>query len=172
MEERKSIAKKSMNNVLSISFFVIVLLITWFAHFYNNSLTADIEKLKSNIVKIEWNIKDIKKDRHVQIYSLLEWNKMILHSYSIMNKIPTYINHLNIIQAKYDLKFAWFNLNNWELSSSIEIISDNNGIAFQKTRDFIKNYRLDKKSLFELDFINQIQWMDQMRFNISFKIKD
>ena len=171
MEEIKNISKKPKNNILSISFLIIVILSTWFMHFYNSIITKNIEEIKTNITSIEWNISEVKKDKNLQIFSLLEDNKSILNSYKLMNNISKYINHLNVIQAKYDLKFTWFSLNNWVLNSSIEFVSDDNWIAFQKARDFIKNYRMDKKALFELDFINQIQWMDKIKFNVSFKIK-
>jgi hypothetical protein len=90
----------------------------------------------------------------------------------MMNKVTTYINHMNVIQAKYDLKFKWFSLNNWDIVSDIEIVSDDKAIAYQKTRDFLRWYRADSKALFNLDFVNQIEWMDDMKFEAYFKVKN
>jgi hypothetical protein len=88
-----------------------------------------------------------------------------------MNKIPTYINHLGDIQTKYDIKFTWFILSDLWLDTIVEVKSDDKAIAYQKARDFIKNYRKDPDALFNLDFINQISWMDNIKFKVHFKIK-
>jgi hypothetical protein len=139
---------------------------------YNNSIQKDIEKLKNNISWFETSIKEVESDKKLQIYSLLELNSSVIKSYKSMNNITRYINHMNVIQAKYDLLFKWFTLNNWELFTNIEIVSDDKAIAYQKTRDFLKNYRTDSKALFDLQFVNTIEWMDNMKFKWYFKIKD
>jgi hypothetical protein len=139
---------------------------------YNNSIQKDIEKLKNNISWFETSIKEVESDKKLQIYSLLELNSSVIKSYKSMNNITRYINHMNVIQAKYDLLFKWFTLNNWELLTNIEIVSDDKAIAYQKTRDFLKNYRTDSKALFDLQFVNTIEWMDNMKFKWYFKIKD
>jgi hypothetical protein len=36
----------------------------------------------------------------------------------------------------------------------------------------LKNYRTDSKALFDLQFVNTIEWMDNMKFKWYFKIKD
>lgn len=172
MEEINRISKKPKKNVTSITFLVIVLLSTIIMHLYNISVKNDIEKSKTNISWIETNIKNVKKDKKLQIYSLLQKNKDVINSYKLMNNVTMYINHMNVIQAKYDLLFKWFTLNNWKLFTNIEINSDDKAIAYQKTRDFLKNYRTDKKTLFDLDFVNQIEWMDNMKFKWYFKIKN
>jgi len=41
---------------------------------------------------------------------LLELNKNIITSYELMNKVTTYINHMDKIAKKYDLEFNGFNL--------------------------------------------------------------
>jgi hypothetical protein len=43
------------------------------------------------------------------------------------------------------------------LFTNIEIVSDDKAIAYQKTRDFLKNYRTDSKALFDLQFVNTIE---------------
>jgi hypothetical protein len=139
---------------------------------YNNSIQKDIEKLKNNISWIETSIKEVESDKKLQIYSLLELNSRVIKSYKSMNNITRYINHMNVIQAKYDLLCKWFTLNNWELFTNIEFVSDDKAIAYQKTRDFLKNYRTDSKALFDLQFVNTIEWMDNMKFKWYFKIKD
>jgi len=164
--------KKTRNNINSLMFLLVVVVSTISMFFYNSLLEWDIEVIKTSISNYELSIKEVEKDKKIQIFSLLELNQWLLNSYKKMNKISTYINHMNVIQAKYDLKFEWFNLSNWKLVSAIEITSDDNWIAYQKTRDFIKNYRTDNKALFDLGFINQVEWMDDMKFKVSFEIKN
>jgi hypothetical protein len=98
-------------------------------------------------------------------------NKEVINSYDLMNKVTNYINHMNVIQWKYNLKFTGFNLSKWEISTNVKIISDNDSIAYQKTRDFINKYRTDSKALFDLGFINSVEWMDEISFKVNFKIK-
>ncbi len=171
MEEVKKISKKTWGNTKSIIFLIVILVSTIIMSFYNNSIKKDIEKIKIETNKIESSIKEVEKDKKLQIFSLLELNNNVISSYKSMNQITTYINHMNVIQAKYDLKFKWFSLSNGELVSSIEIISDDKAIAYQKTRDFLKNYKMDSKALFDLGFVNQIEGMDNMKFQAFFKIK-
>jgi len=171
MEEVNKVVKKSKNNTNSIVFLIIVVLSTIIMAIYNNSIRNDIEKIKTNISWIESSIKEVENDKKLQIYSLLELNSNVIKSYKSMNNITMYINHMNVIQAKYDLSFKWFKLANWELLTNIEIVSDDKAIAYQKTRDFLKNYRKDSKALFELQFVNNIEWMDDMKFKWYFKIK-
>lgn len=166
------ITKKSGSSYLtSIIFLVIVIVSTTFLHFYNNSLVIEVEKLKSNISSIESNINDVEKSKSLQIYWLLEINKEIINSYENMNKVTKFINHMNVIQWKYKLNLTGFNLSNWKISSNVNITSDNEGIAYMKTKDFISNYRNDPKALFDLDFISSIEWMDEIKFQVNFKIK-
>ena len=170
--EKVNILKRKKWNFKSMFFLIIVILLTIAMNFYNNSIKNDIENIKSEISVIESSIKDVEKDKKIQIYSLLELNANVIDAYKKNNKITRYINHMNVIQAKYDLVFKWFTFSNWELSTSVEIISDNKAIAYQKTRDFLRDYRRDKKALFDLDFVNQITWMDDMKFKVNFKIKN
>jgi hypothetical protein len=81
-------------------------LLTVSLHFYNNNLKDNIAKINSEISSYNSNIKNIEKDKKIQIYSLLQLNNNVIRGYKLMNKIPTYINHLGDIQTKYDIKFT------------------------------------------------------------------
>lgn len=172
MTEVKSIAKKTRSSyVTSLVFLWIVAISTIAIHFYNSYWVAEIEKLKSSIISIESNIAEVEKEKNLQIYSLLELNKEVIESYELMNKVTKYINHMNTIVWKYNLELTGFDLVNWKIKTNIKVISDDNWIAFQKTRDFINNYRSDEKALFDLDFITGVEWMDDMKFKANFIIK-
>ena len=155
----------------SIVFLIAVIFITICLYFYNNYLFKDIEKIKLNIVNIESSIKEVEKDKNLQVYSLLEINKKVISSYEKMNDISKYINHMNVISWKYNLKFEWFEFSKWELTSNVNIVSDDKWIAYSKTKEFIEKYRNDAKALFDLGFVNSIEWMDDINFKVTFKIK-
>ncbi len=171
MEELNVVTKKQKKNFTSIIFLIVVVVSTLLLHFYNSSIETSIEKIKMEISSYDSNIKEVEKDKKIQIFTLLELNDNVIRGYKLMNKIPKYINHLRYIETKYSVKFTGFSFNNLELSSRIEIISDDKAIAYQKTRDFLKNYRKDPEALFNLWFVNQIEWMDKMKFSVKFKVK-
>ena len=172
MGEVNSITRKSTsNNLSSIIFLVVVIISTISLYLFNNYLTNEVEKLKISISTIKSNIVEVEKDKNLQVYSLLELNKQAIYSYELMNKVTSYINHMNVIQWKYNLEFAGFNISKWEINTNVKIVSDNNSIAYQKTRDFINKYRTDPKALFDLSFINSVEWMDNITFKVNFKIK-
>jgi hypothetical protein len=91
------------------------------------------------------------------------------------SRITTYIEHLKSLspENKYWIKFEWFNLAEWRITTSaiVEWTNNNDKIAYKKTRDFIRNYRTDSWALLDLEFINLVEWSDIMKFNVSFKIK-
>ncbi len=172
MWETNLISKKSgLGHLPSLVFLILVVIFTLTLYFYNNYLVKEIEKVNINISSIESNISEVEKEKSLQVYSLLELNKGYIKEYELMNKVTRYINHMNVIQAKYGLKFTNFNLSNWEIATNVEVVSDDKGIAYQKARDFIKGYRNDDKALFNLDFINGVEWMDNIKFSIIFTIK-
>ena len=175
---QESFFKKSF--LISISFLIIVITITLSLHVYNNSIIYNNQKIKSNISLIDKSIFDIWKNKKLQTYNLLIINKEIINSFNLLNNINKYIVHMNNIWAKYNIDLIGFNLTKWIINTSIKILPDSNIInnnnkfnklSYQKASYFINDYRKDENALFELDFIKSIQWVDEMRFNITFKIK-
>ncbi len=172
MEDIKVLNEKSRSNYFSsIVFFLVVIISTIIFYFYNNHLKNNIKTIQEDIVKIEKNIKEVESDKSVQIYSLIELNKKVINSYEAMNNVTKFINHMNVIKWKYKLEFYWFDLFKWEINTNIKIISNLDWLWYQKTRDFIREYRLDKKALFDLSFVNWVEWMDEINFKVNFKIK-
>lgn len=173
MEDIKVLNNNSKSGYFtSIVFLVLVLVVTIVLYLYNNYLENDIEEIQTNISKIESNIKEVENDKNIQIYRLIELNKEVIASYESMNDITKYINHMNLLKSKYNLDFNWFDLAKWEITTSIKTTSDNEWLAYQKTRDFINKYRLDTNWLFSLGFITSVEWMDEITFKVNFKIKN
>jgi hypothetical protein len=88
------------------------------------------------------------------------------------SKISTYIKHLKSLYPEnvYWISFEWFSLTNWKINTKATIESTNK-IAYEKTRDFIRNYRTSTGALLDLEFINLVEWMDSIKFDANFKIK-
>ena len=173
MEKLSLISRKYKSSYInSIIFLLLVIISTVSIHYYNNYSVKKINIIKEKISKIEFSIHEIEKEADLQINSLLEINKEVIDSYKVLNRITKYINHLNVISWKYGLIFSGFNLSNWKITTDVKVVSDSKSIAFQKTRDFISKYREDKKSLFRLWFIENINWMDEIKFKANFKINN
>lgn len=172
MTEKNLIKAKGKKPIWAIIFFVITLGATLGMYFYNIHLEKVNIELLTKIEARENDIQKNKKNKKIQIFSLLENNKTFIEELIKRSEVTKYINHLKAISQKYNLKFEWFKLSKGNIKTSITIEStEDGGIAYMKTRDFIRNYRLEKNSLFELEFINSIEWMDSMKFNASFNIK-
>lgn len=172
MAEVNIVNKKTGSGYMgSIVFLAIVIASTVWLNIYNNTLVSEIEEIKKSIVSIESNIAEVEKDKNLQIYSLLELNKWIIEAYWVMNRVTKYIAHLNSIENNYKLEFSWFDLSKWEISTNAKTMSDDKWIAYVKTKDFINKYRKDPSALFDLEFINSVEWMDIMKFKVNFKIK-
>jgi len=101
----------------------------------------------------------------------IEANKSTIINLEKRSTITKYINHLQAISKKYDIIFEDFAISWWSVNVKATINSSDKWIAYVKTRDFIKNYRVTEGALFKLDFINSIEWMDSMKFNVVFNIK-
>ncbi len=170
MSEDRIVIKRSVSRS-SIVFLAVVLLLTFGLYLYNTHLERQIVDVKGNIVKVESEISDLNKDSKIQIYTLLQLNKEVISTYEKNNKVVSFIEHLDNVKSKYSLGFEWFNLSKEELVTSIEVKSDKEKQAYLKTRDFIKNYRKDSSSLFDLDPISLVEWMNTMKYKVKFNIK-
>lgn len=172
MEDIKVLNEKSRSAYFSSTLFLfIVVLATIVLYFYNNHLKTSIEEIQTSITTIDSSINEVENDKNIQIYRLIELNKSVISSYESMNKVTKYINHMNVIKGKYNLEFDWFDLSKWVITTNIKTTSNDEWLAYQKTRDFISKYRQDTKALFNLGFVTSVEWMDEIKFKVNFKIK-
>jgi hypothetical protein len=95
------------------------------------------------------------------------------------SKVSTYIKHLKSLSPEnvYWITFEGFSLAAGKITTRaiVEWVVWGK-TAYQKTRDFIKDYRNSMEASgtgvsLELEFVNLIEWMDSMRFDANFKIK-
>ena len=101
------------------------------------------------------------------MFALVEANQLLLKELEKRNKVTSFINHLESMNDEYNIKTEWFKLTNGSVSTTVFTESNDDGIAYTKTRDFIKNYRTNTWALFDLDFVTDVEGMDNMKFNIS-----
>jgi hypothetical protein len=151
---------------LALSIIIVVWLFLFNSYFENK-----IQNLEENIWKYNTSIKKLQENRSVQVYTLLEENKKLVESLEKKSKINNFIYNIRELQTAYTIIFKWFNYSNWIISTSVFVPFNINMTAANRVSYFIKSYREDKNSLFDLDFINTFNWNDNMTFNVNFKLK-
>jgi hypothetical protein len=81
-------------------------------YFYNSYLEEQNLKLESKISQVETSIKEKQKDKLVQTYDLYTKNKDVIERMEKQSRITKYINHLEQVEVKYDVKLTGFNYSN------------------------------------------------------------
>ena len=171
MNEVNFITQKKKELFWPLVFLWVVLALSIILFLFNFSLDYSTKDLNKKIIERTNDINVLKNDPKIQVYSLIEANKSTIINLEKRSTITKYINHLQAISKKYDIIFEDFAISWWSVNVKATINSSDKWIAYVKTRDFIKNYRVTEGALFKLDFINSIEWMDSMKFNVVFNIK-
>ena len=165
--------KKQKSNLLIVGygFLVISIAIVIVLFFVNLYLDKDIENIQSDISKYDTSIKKLQENREIQVYNLLDENKKIISDLEKKSQINKFIYHLREYQSPGSFVFKWFDYSNWMVSTSVYVPFNSDILASSRVSMFIKNYREDKKALFNLEFINTFNWFDSMTFYINLKLK-
>ncbi len=159
--------------IVSTSLFLLIVLLTIWIYVFNIFLSQDIADKKIKLSKVEKNIKDLKKDRNLQVYYLLKENASVIEKLEKRSRVSDYINHLIKISSENSISFSWFNMSNGKiLTKASSKDKTNNILAYMNVKNFIKRYRADEEALFDLEFINSFQWMDEIDFDVTFSIKE
>lgn len=166
---------------ISSGIFIFVLVITIWLYFYNGSLISTSEKYMKDITTLEENIKTVNNDDKVILYTLIQTNKVFLDKYAYISKIPEFINNLHELSKTFKIKFENFSYSNSSVSTSVTSLDDGFSLWYQKTKKFISSFRDEitdsKKTLtannqiFSLGFIDSFVWQNEMKFNVTFKLK-
>lgn len=173
VEKQKFIVKQgSKYPVWAIVFLLIVILIAVWLYIFNSKLNKDIKEKNNEIKIVEIKLKELKNNKNLQVYNLLKANENTIFELEKRNQITKYIKKLNYIWETYWVIFSGFNFEWWELKTSAVVKAELwDEIAYQKTVNFIKKYRENKNSTFNLDFINFFDWNDYIKFNTTFSLK-
>lgn len=174
MEENLIVEKKKIP-LLPAAFFILVILATvWLAvtnYFYskeNNRLTEE----NSNL---ETAINNLKQDKKISVYELLQNYNKEFKKLEKNSDIVKYMEHLEDLWAKYQLTFKWFSINDSEIKTEIVFKKywvRSSSETYEKVQKFISEYREDKESPLKLEFITSFEWMDEIKFPATFKIKN
>jgi hypothetical protein len=119
-------------------------------YYLNSSTKKEIVDLDNEISKFDNMIKDLKNKPEVQIYSLIENNKKTIAELEKRSKITDYLRHIRAVSNSYAVKFTGFNLSNGTITTQAVFESGTSTIAYQKARDFVRNYRKDENALLDL----------------------
>lgn len=158
--------------IVSISLFILIALLTVWLYSYNMFLSKQINSKKTELSKVEKNIKELKSDRKLQVYYLLKENSWVIEELEKRSMVTDYINHLIKISSENSISFSWFNMSWWKITTKASSKNKTNNIlAYMNVKNFIKRYRADEEALFDLEFINSFEWMDKINFNVIFSIK-
>jgi len=179
IEMKKTNYKRKKINSLYISlwFLFFTVLLTGWLYIYNMNLENSNINLKNDITEKEKSISDLEKQSKIIAYSLYNSNKSAIQKLEDYSKISSYINHLISLSRKYNIDFKWFNYSSWKLRTQVIASSDSTWINYNKTVNFIKNYRLnnDLFALFDLGLVKNVtsknDWVDNI-FNIDLKLKN
>lgn len=159
--------------IWAIVFLVLVLFLTWILFWVNLYLKSWNEKISTEVSSIEQNISSIKKSKNIQIYELLNDYKTNIKKMEVNNNVLDYIKHLTKTEQKYWINFSGFSLSSWEIKTQVlaRKIWIRTNSTYEKVSKFINDYRVDKDSIFDLEFINSFDWMDEIKFDVKFKVK-
>lgn len=163
-------------SIWAIIFLILVTAITallFWANYYfwleNEDLTQKTQTLQTSI---DW----LNKNKNIKVAQLLKNYKWELEKLERNSDIVAYMDHLTDISRKYKLSFTWFSMRDWELKTEVEArkidLKSSETPAYKKVAEFIKWYREDENALFDLKFINTFEWMNEIKFAITLKVKD
>jgi len=155
----------------SIWLLIIVLIITIATYVYKNNLETKKTELLTEITNIETEISDLKSNKDISVYNLVDLNKdflLDLDKKSDINKIVTNILEL---WKEYSINFNNFYYRSWE--ATLEAFSDSkwDKLAHSKISNFISHFRWENDEIFTLSHISNFNWRNTMRFNVTFNLK-
>lgn len=151
-------------------FLLASILLTAGLFFYNSHIENNIEEIWTEISQIDTSIAKLQENKSIQVYNLLIENKKVITNLEKKSKINDFIYHVRSLES-YGLTFKWFNYNDWVITMQAMATFDPNSLASNRVSMFLKNYREDKKSMFNLDFVNSFNWFDAITFSVSLKLK-
>lgn len=163
--------KKNKGLYLSIFFFVAVIVSTVGIHFYNKYLDNINTELSNSVLHYDASIKEIKKDKRLQVYELLKMNEKTIAELSSRSNISSFIKYMKAIGSKYGVTFEGFNFSGGEIQTSAKVNSDDRGLAYAKLVNFVANFRKLEDRKFDLLFVNSILGHDSISFPTRFKLR-
>lgn len=169
--EYQNDVKSKKTFTYSIILFVWVLVLTLGIYFYNVSLQSKMEKKQQELQKIEANIIQLKQDKSLELYTLVESNKSYLETFAYRSDIPLFIRTFRELSKKFQVVFWGFSYSDGVITSDVRAQSDVLGSASSKASKFIEAFRKQDDQIFSLDFVPYFKGQSVIDFGIKFLIK-
>ena len=173
--------KSNSTYFLAIIFIIIVVVISAFLLITNKMKRNEIEAIKDTNVLIQKEIDDKLDNRKIQVQDIIKNNSNYLKNLAKNNKINQYIDYFSEIEKEFTkINLKSFSLNSeWKLKTSAVMNSN----TFDKTKaeviKFLSNYRENNTKNYlkydwdvDLNFIESFVWMEEVKFELDFDIKD
>jgi len=157
---------QSWKTVSLIILWLVILITVAFA-VYNHFLKNDISDLQVKITEHNKTIEQLKSQKNIHVYSLVEQHREVLWELDKRSHINKYLEHLTAMSSHYNFEARGFQLSGWTILSKVEFNNNELGIAHKKATRFISDYRKDDTSLFDLQFIS---WVESAQWDIKFPI--
>lgn len=174
MEENLIVEKKKIP-FLPAAFFILVILATVWLAVTNYFYTKENARISEENSNLETAINNLKQNKKISVYELLQNYNKEFKKLEKNSDIVKYMEHLEDLWAKYQLTFKWFSINDSEIKTEIVFKKywvKTNSETYEKVQKFISEYREDKESPLKLEFITSFEWMDEIKFPATFKIKN
>lgn len=167
------IRENKLNKSLVISLIILFVVIIFTGSLKYLTITEN-KKTAEVISKIEATqneIDTIKKDKIIQIYSLVQDHKDIIEEKEMINQIPGYVKELKNIANKYSLALKTFNYNAWEIETVVISVDDDNWASFWKITSMLEEYRSKEDRVFDIDFVKSFKWNSRIEFTLKLRLK-
>ena len=177
--------RKLKDFYFSLWFLILTIFLTIFLYFYNFNLETKNKNLKTELVKVNNDIKKLEENKSIIVYNIYSKNRIVFDRIAKQSKIPTFIRHLKRIYNNYNIQFTWFSYSNWKISTKVLVETDQKKsiyndwekkysdmkLAYMKIINLLEVYNQSSNALFKLDQVMKFSWYNNMKFNAIFELK-
>ncbi len=167
----ESILKKKPNNLNSIVFFAVVVIVTWGLFGYNTYLGKQIADNQTQLDGLQQSIREVTRDPDMQAYIAIKQHAWVLETLTKHSHVTKYIQHISQIAGKYGVNMRKYS-QTWDKIRVDTIAEWNDSItAAAKSSTLIRDYRNDDTALFELWVVSSLSGYDSVKFGLNFTIQ-
>lgn len=156
----------------AIGLLIVVLSITIWFGVYNSILSKKVDKMEVTLQEHKDTVKKLKAEKKVYVYELMTLHKKSLDLLDKRSQVSEYINHFAEISQTFSIDFRGFNLSDGNITTKAQFNTNDTGVSYNKAVRFIGDYRKSDDSLFDLEFISNVESTDlDVKIPLQFSIK-
>ncbi len=156
----------------AIGLLIVVLSITIWFGVYNSILSKKVDKMEVTLQEHKDTVKKLKSEKKVYVYELLTLHQKSLDTLDKRSQVSEYINHFSEISETFSIDFRGFNLSDGNITTKAQFNTNDTGVSYNKAVRFIGDYRKSDDSLFDLEFISNVESTDlDVKIPLQFSIK-